>query len=79
MDIVLNVLDTLAFDKFYATAFPRHDLHNATAAPYFGRSPVEIDVVSSYCNILPSQDAYLSQLDRENTWRQLFSLFLITW
>lgn len=79
MDIVLSVVDTLAFDKFYATAFPRHDLYNATAAPSFGRAPVEIDIVSDYFNLQPSQNAYLSQLERDNTWRQLFSLFLITW
>lgn len=74
MDIVLSVTDTFIFDRLYAAALPRKSLlGNLTA------SPIELDIVSEHFNWQPSEYAHLSQLSRDNDYRQLFSLFLITW
>jgi lathosterol oxidase len=79
MDYVLSLADTVVFDKAYATLLPRHDLDasgfgaNAT----FSQKPVEVDFVHQYLNLQPSQDAYMSQWDRENLFRQYLSLNLI--
>ncbi|KAA8908956.1 hypothetical protein FN846DRAFT_644178 [Sphaerosporella brunnea] len=77
MDIVLSVTDTFLFDRLYAALLPRPDasLYNTTQ---FTRS-IELDPISDHFGWQPSKYAYLSTLDRDNDYRQLFSLFLITW
>ena len=79
MDIVLSVFDTAFFDRIYATALPRTDLAGNATAPFYGQKPIELDPVSEQFGWQPSEYAYASQLGRDDSIRQLLSLFLITW
>jgi lathosterol oxidase len=81
MDIILSVADTFLFDRLYATVLPRSHgaLSNSTTAALFSEKPIELDSISEYFGWQPSEYANLSQLPRDNDFRQLFSLFLITW
>lgn len=85
MDIVLNIFDNLALDRFYATVAPARD-YAAIASAIAGNSTVksffptyEADPISQYFNFQPSQYAALSEFPRNDWRRQLVSLSLITW
>ena len=87
MDILLELCDTFFFDYLYSAALP------AQPAPYllqngFGNSTIEaLKVASSwqhtpsskYLSWTPRDAAWMSQLPRDNAYRQFFSLFLIMW
>jgi hypothetical protein len=87
MDIALELCDTFFFDYAYSYILP------AQPAPYlmqngFGNSTVEaLKVASSwqytpaskYLSFTPRDAAWMSQLPRDNAYRQFFSLFLIMW
>jgi len=87
MDIALELCDTYFFDYAYSYILP------AQPAPYlmqngFGNSTVEaLKVASSwqytpaskYLSFTPRDAAWMSQLPRDNAYRQFFSLFLIMW
>jgi lathosterol oxidase len=87
MDIALELCDTFFFDYAYSAILP------ARPAPYllqngFGNSTVEaLKVASSwkytpaskYLSWTPRDAAWMSQLPRDNAYRQFFSLFLIMW
>ncbi|KMU78555.1 C-5 sterol desaturase desaturase [Coccidioides immitis RMSCC 3703] len=87
MDVVLEVLDTFLFDYLYALAAPASQLgplaysqipdglnKTASAAGGFFYRPA-----SQYLYLEPSKYAYMSALQRDNVYRQGFSLFIITW
>ena len=86
MDITLEFVDTYLFDKIYATLLPAQSppfntnnglnstLYDAKAA-----SPWEYQPASTYLSFPPGDAAYLSQWNRDNIWRQLITLYLITW
>nr|KMM63899.1 C-5 sterol desaturase [Coccidioides posadasii RMSCC 3488] len=87
MDVVLEVLDTFLFDYLYALAAPASQLvplaysqipdglnKTASAAGGFFYCPA-----SQYLYLEPSKYAYMSALQRDNVYRQGFSLFIITW
>ena len=45
----------------------------------FARSGWEYQSASQYLSVQPSEYAYMSRWDRDNIFRQSFSLFIITW
>ncbi|RPA87142.1 hypothetical protein BJ508DRAFT_410689 [Ascobolus immersus RN42] len=87
MDIVLSVLDTLVFDRIYATVLPLGidvgGVAGKVGGAVNGTTPFgvvhERDPISEYFGVFPSNYADLSMLSRGDWRRQLFSLFLITW
>lgn len=87
MDIVLEVLDTLIFDRFYATLFPASSIVNGKTVGKVATStfssirelPTAINASSQFFQLKPSRYAYMSTWPRDNVWRQGLSLYLITW
>jgi lathosterol oxidase len=87
MDIALELCDTYAFDFLYAKLLPalpapyslQDGLGNATMADVRVASPYTFKPASNIWNFPPGDNAYLSQLTRDNIYRQGFSLFVITW
>lgn len=86
MDIVLEVVDTYALDYLYSAILPAHP------APYdlkHGASNATLDFKASstwqytpstkFITLEPSEAAYMSQWTRDNAYRQLITLFFITW
>lgn len=77
MDIVLEFVDTFIADYAYAYLFPighpdEIDRNNSTE-PWVWRP------ATKYFHVQPSQAAYMSSLARDNPYRQLFTLFFVTW
>lgn len=92
MDVVLEVFDTFAFDRLYATLLPRMqsaylwsplDLiapaPNGSWASHEQIQNYKFEPASQFFHVDPSKYAYMSQLPRDNAWRQAMSLYLITW
>lgn len=95
MDIVLEVLDTFVFDRFYATVVPASStsyisqyVKNAATSTFSSiremgtQTPTQkyiYEPASQFINFTPSHWAYASALPRDNPYRQLLSLFTITW
>lgn len=87
MDIVLEVFDTLFLDRVYATALPTSSTPytalkagNATSThTSVHGSPTAINFLSNFLRLEPSQFAYKSSWPRDYIWRQVISLYLITW
>ncbi|KAG8532058.1 uncharacterized protein KY384_003695 [Bacidia gigantensis] len=88
MDIVLEVFDTVFFDRFWAAVYPASSLaaykenpqHAST--PTFSsmrEMPTSIQPATKFFQLEPSRYAYLSEWPRDNIYRQGASLFLITW
>lgn len=89
MDVILEVFDTFAFDRFYASilpgssrvgAFPQKSGVNTTY-PILDRIAHDYHYApaTQYISFQPSDYAYMSQWNRDNIFRQATSLFLITW
>lgn len=93
MDVILEVLDTYAFDRLYATVLPLTSSmlamstvgdfaasSNATWSTMArGVTPYKFEPASQYFSVEPSSYAYMSRWPRDNIARQAISLFLITW
>jgi len=92
MDIVLEGVDRFIFDRMYATLLPVTSssiAYNASKvnAAFAGSRGVpttyynnyQFTPASQYISFTPSKYAYMSSLQRDNVWRQMISLFLITW
>ncbi|KKZ60627.1 hypothetical protein EMCG_04700 [[Emmonsia] crescens] len=89
MDVVLEVLDTFIFDFFYATFAPAKDAgalssnfsngFNATDSGFAGSGGYVYQPATGYFHLQPSKYAYTTSLRRDNIWRQLLTLYLITW
>lgn len=95
MDVVLEIVDTLAFDRLYATLAPASPssylsqrFNNLTTSPFSSlrtnatASPQYTYVyepASQFISLEPTKWAYSSSLPRDNIYRQSFSLFLIVW
>ncbi|KAL9613732.1 MAG: hypothetical protein Q9167_001746 [Letrouitia subvulpina] len=87
MDIVLEVFDTLLFDRLYATTLPASSISyaaqkagNATSFhTSVHSSPTAVQFLSKFLHLEPSQFAYMSSWPRDYIWRQVISLYLITW
>jgi lathosterol oxidase len=85
MDIVLELTDTFIADYAYAYLYPfRPDLYEF---PHGTSANASAQVLSSwtytpatqYLQVQPSKAAYMSSLTRDNPYRQLATLFFITW
>ena len=90
MDVVLEAFDTFLFDRLYATflpAFPNHVVAPKLAADGTYSSMRQLPTGPAYnfepasqlFSFEPSDAAYMSQLPRNNIYRQLLSLYIITW
>ncbi|PSS10546.1 hypothetical protein M430DRAFT_108448 [Amorphotheca resinae ATCC 22711] len=87
MDIALEFLDTFVFDYFYAALLPVRPapyilgdgLSNSTMADIKAASPWVHHSTTQFLSLEPRDAAYLSQWNRDNPYRQLLSLFFITW
>lgn len=87
MDIALEVTDTYFFDHFYSTILPaKSSLLNAVGQQINGTtlspkiaSTWQYHPSNSFLQFEPTEAAYTSQWNRDNIYRQAFSLFLITW
>jgi lathosterol oxidase len=93
MDFVLEVFDTVLFDRMYAALFdPISTLTagfksfdnsttfgDATQAADVARSSWQFEAASEYASLQPSEYAWMSKWDRNNVWRQFISLYIITW
>ncbi|CAF9906368.1 c-5 sterol desaturase [Imshaugia aleurites] len=87
MDIVLEVLDTFLFDRFWSTIYPastwnhpKNAVKDATTTFSSMRElPTAIHSSTHFFQLAPSRYAYMSEWPRDNIWRQFFSLYLITW
>jgi lathosterol oxidase len=93
MDVILEVFDTFLFDRIYATAFPATAstaAYNAVKAAINSSAPIAVDNPTAYYNqyhfqpatkyftLEPSIWAYRTSWPRDDVWRQLISLYLIT-
>lgn len=85
MDIVLGVLDTLVLDRFYATVAPARNYVpvNGTSTAFSATTDylktIDLDPISEYFSLIPTEYAGLSALARDDWRRQLFSLWLVVW
>ena len=85
MDIVLELIDTFIADNAYAYFFPiqlgSSVLPKETVANSSIReiSPWKWQPATKLFHVEPSQNAYMSSLTRDNPYRQLVTLYLITW
>lgn len=90
MDLLLEIADTLVFDRVYATVFPNQlgdDYHplfwanpnsNQTAL-YSYKSLIPSDVYGQPYLLDPTDYANLSRFGRDNLFRQSLSIFIFTW
>lgn len=95
MDIVLEIFDTFIADYCYAFVLPaskpsaafqsvKHAATSTFSSLREGATPITGNGYSwqpatSYYSLEPSQYAYMSAWPRDNGYRQLLSLYLITW
>jgi len=87
MDIALELCDTYFFDYMYAKVLPAQPapyslngaFSNSTITDLKAASPWHFEPASSILSFPPTDAAYMSQWTRDNAYRQLFSLFIITW
>ncbi|KAH9204227.1 hypothetical protein DL95DRAFT_430441 [Leptodontidium sp. 2 PMI_412] len=86
MDIALELCDTYIFDRFYAAALPSQPAPlslmnragNWTLSDLKAASPWQFEPASSILSFAPGEAAYLSQLTRDDIYRQAFSQALIS-
>lgn len=86
MDIVLELIDTFIADHVYAHFFPIKSDSNGFANKMVNNTSVH-QVVSQwkwqpatkFFQIEPPPAAYMSSLNRDNPYRQLATLYFITW
>lgn len=85
MDIVLELTDTFIADYAYAYLYPfRPDLYdfphaNAANSSTHTFSSWTYKPATQFLQVQPSRAAYMSSLTRDNPYRQLATLFFITW
>ena len=86
MDIVLEIVDTYLFDTLYAALLPvqsptfnTNNGLNSTTFDAKSASPWQYQPASTYLSFPPGEAAYMSQWTRDNIYRQLITLYLITW
>jgi Delta7-sterol 5-desaturase len=94
MDIVLEIVDTFFLDRFYASFWPAlpgpgvinsiQNMPNGTSWSFRDPSTASLNnfhykSASQYISVAPSKWAYLTSWPRDDSYRQLLSLYLITW
>lgn len=72
MDVLLDILDTYVFDRFYAAILPATNPVTASAGTYNKH-------IGLYYPLPPSPYADSSTWKRDDIVRQTMSLFLIGW
>ena len=80
MDVVLEILDRLVFDRLYATVLPAPVYSaggNYTGVP--SHTPYQYKPASRYLSLAPGKYVDASILARDDIVRQTLSLFTITW
>lgn len=77
MDVVLDILDTFLFDRFYASVLPDQSALYGNST-LLGTSHLN-ENVRVYYPLEPSPWAEASQWKRDHLARQSFSLFLLIW
>lgn len=77
MDVLLDILDTFVFDRFYASVLPDF-LATYTNSTLLGTSHLNQNV-RAYYPLEPSPWAEASRLKRDDLLRQSLSLFLLIW
>ncbi|EKG16487.1 Fatty acid hydroxylase [Macrophomina phaseolina MS6] len=86
MDLVLEGFDAYVFDRVYSTLLPAQNA-SFTGQLDRGNSSTVSSCLESYnfkpasqfLSFPPSEHACMSSLPRDNIWRQLASLYIITW
>lgn len=73
MDIILELVDTFIADHAYAHLFPIQPNKTGIAESWVWKPATKC------FHFQPSQAAYMSSLARDNPYRQLFTLFFVTW
>src|SRR5205809_2808226 len=90
MDIVLEICDTVFFDRVYAILLPASSTmlnsflrsSDLAANATFSSMPVaayQYKPSTKYIHLQPSEWAYMSVWPRDNVFRQFISLTLRTW
>lgn len=86
MDIALEFCDTFFFDHVFAKVFPASPppysldgASNSTISSLKAASSWNYKPATSFMSFTPRDVAYMSELNRDNIYRQAFSLFLIMW
>ena len=89
MDVVLDIFDTFLLDRLYASLLPatsydvsRNIAKDAAATTTFSsmrEAPTPYNFASQYIQLEPSVYAYMSAWRRDDIYRQMLSLYLITW
>ncbi|CZS93840.1 probable C-5 sterol desaturase desaturase) [Rhynchosporium agropyri] len=86
MDVGLEFCDTFFFDHVFAKVFPASPppysldvTSNYTTADMKAASPWQYKPATSFWQFAPHDAAYMSAFNRDNLYRQFFSLFLIMW
>jgi len=87
MDIVLEFCDTFALDRVYAALLPAHPApynlkDGATNSSLFdakASSPWQYQPSTTFFSFEPTEAAYMSAWTRDNIYRQLITLYFITW
>lgn len=87
MDVVLELCDKFVFDQVYATLLPLQPSSNNFNAGVVNSTASDLKVFSSwkyqpattYVSFPPNEAAYMSHWSRDNIWRQLITLYVITW
>lgn len=85
MDIPLECFDTYIFDYFYSALLPaqpapyswKNGLSNSSSAA--DASTWTYQPATKFISFEPRAAAYNSQWTRDNIYRQMMSLFIITW
>lgn len=87
MDIALELCDTFFFDYLYSAILPaqpapyllENGFANATVDALKASSTWRYTPASKFLAWTPRDAAWMSQLARDDPYRQFFSLFLIMW
>lgn len=85
MDIALELCDKYIFDHIYTALLPAqqksYNLDNGAvnASSFNGSSAWTYEPATSFLSFPPTEAAYTSQWARDNVYRQMISLFFITW
>jgi lathosterol oxidase len=84
MDIPLECFDTFIFDYFYSALLPAHPVpyslkNGVSNSSVADASTWQYQPATKFLSFEPRDAAYNSQWTRDNPYRQMMSLFIITW
>ncbi|GME66099.1 Sterol delta -desaturase erg3 protein [Neofusicoccum parvum] len=85
MDLVLEFCDAFVFDRVYSALLPAQARNVGEVGAGNGSviqpclDSYRFEPASQYISFPPSEHACMSAWPRENLWRQLVSLYIVTW